>query len=84
MLTSLIQHKTFSFNHPAAYALAQTVVDIPLVLIQVLLFLITILFMAHVSVTASQFFIAVLTVWLVTMVTVSGELLRPDTSGSFC
>lgn len=54
---------------PAAYAIAQTVVDIPLVLIQVLLFDIIIYWMAGLAATASQFFISVLTLWLVTMTT---------------
>lgn len=59
----LLKHKTFQFYRPAAYALAQTVVDIPLVLIQVLLFDIIIYWMAGLSATASQFFISVLTLW---------------------
>ncbi|KAK5069702.1 ATP-binding cassette transporter snq2 [Lithohypha guttulata] len=65
----LLKHKTFQFYRPSAYALAQTLVDVPLVLIQVLLFDIIIYWMAGLSATASQFFISVLTLWLVTMVT---------------
>ena len=65
----LLKHKTFQFYRPAAYALAGTLVDIPLVLIQVLLFDIVIYWMAGLAATASQFFISVLTLWLVTMVT---------------
>lgn len=65
----LLKHKNFSFYRPAAYALAQTVVDIPLVLIQVLLFSIIIYWMAGLAATASQFFIAIVTQWLVTMAT---------------
>ncbi|OKO98315.1 ABC transporter G family member 14 [Penicillium subrubescens] len=34
----LMKHKSFSFYRPAAYALAQVVVDVPLVFIQVVLF----------------------------------------------
>ncbi|KYK56269.1 ABC transporter [Drechmeria coniospora] len=65
----LLKHKSFSFYRPSAFALAQTVVDIPLVLIQVLIFAIIIYFMANLARTASQFFIAVLILWLVTMTT---------------
>ena len=59
----------FSMYRPAAYAIAQTFVDIPLVLIQVLLFDIIIYWMAGLAPTASQFFISILTLWLVTMTT---------------
>lgn len=65
----MLKHKSFSFYRPAAYAIAQTVVDIPLVFIQVFIFNLIIYFMAHLSRTASQFFIATLILWLVTMVT---------------
>ncbi|ETN41231.1 uncharacterized protein HMPREF1541_03166 [Cyphellophora europaea CBS 101466] len=65
----LLKHKSFSFYRPAAYAIAQTVVDIPLVAIQVLLFNIIIYWMAGLAATASQFFIACLILWQVTMVT---------------
>lgn len=65
----LLKHKSFSFYRPAAFAIAQTVVDVPLVFMQVVLFNIIIYFMAHLSRTASQFFIATLILWLVTMVT---------------
>ncbi|PHH58916.1 hypothetical protein CDD81_4153 [Ophiocordyceps australis] len=65
----LLKHKSFSFYRPSAYAIAQTVVDVPLVLIQVTLFNLIIYFMSHLSRTASQFFITLLILWLVTMVT---------------
>lgn len=65
----LLKHKSFSFYRPAAYAIAQTVVDIPLVLIQVFIFNIIIYFMSNLARTASQFFICVLILWQVTMVT---------------
>ncbi|KAH0496084.1 hypothetical protein TgHK011_003466 [Trichoderma gracile] len=65
----MLKHKSFSFYRPAAYAVAQTVVDVPLVFIQVVLFNTIIYFMAHLSRTASQYFIATLILWLVTMVT---------------
>ncbi|KAH7126162.1 ABC-2 type transporter-domain-containing protein [Dactylonectria macrodidyma] len=65
----LLKHKSFSFYRPAAFAIAQTVVDVPLVFIQVVLFNVIIYFMANLARTASQFFISTLILWLVTMVT---------------
>jgi ATP-binding cassette, subfamily G (WHITE), member 2, SNQ2 len=63
----LLKHKSFSFYRPAAYAIAQTVVDIPLALIQVLIFDLIIYFMSNLQRTPSQFFISVLILWIVTM-----------------
>ncbi|KAI1139490.1 ABC-2 type transporter [Hypoxylon sp. FL0543] len=65
----LLKHKNFSFYRPAAFTIAQTVVDIPLVLIQVVLFDVIIYWMAGLSATASQFFISILILWTVTMTT---------------
>ncbi|KAG5975551.1 hypothetical protein E4U56_003494 [Claviceps arundinis] len=65
----LLKHKSFSFYRPAAYAIAQTVCDVPMVFVQVFIFNIVIYFMANLSRTASQFFICTLILWLVTMVT---------------
>lgn len=59
--------KSSSFYRPAAYAIAQTVVDAPLVLVQVFLFDIVVYFMANLSRTASQFFISLLFLWILTM-----------------
>jgi ATP-binding cassette, subfamily G (WHITE), member 2, SNQ2 len=63
----LLKHKSFSFYRPAAYAVAQTVVDIPLVFIQVVIFDLIIYFMAGLGRTPSQFFISILFLWIVTM-----------------
>lgn len=65
----LLKHKNFSFYRPSAYAIAQTVVDIPLVIIQVAIFDIIIYWMAGLSATASQFFISLLLLFTVTMTT---------------
>ncbi|KAK7421621.1 ATP-binding cassette transporter snq2 [Neonectria punicea] len=65
----IMKHKSFSFYRPAAFAIAQTVVDVPMVFIQIVLFNLIIYFMANLARTASQFFIATLILWLVTMVT---------------
>lgn len=63
----LLKHKSFSFYRPAAYAVAQTVVDAPVVLIQVLIFDVTTYFMTGLARTASQFFISILFLWITTM-----------------
>lgn len=63
----LLKHKSFSFYRPAAYAIAQTVVDAPLVLVQVVIFDIVVYFMANLQRTASQFFISLLFLWIITM-----------------
>ena len=65
----LLKHKSFSFYRPAAYAIAQTVVDFPLVAIQVFLFNVLIYWMGGLAASASQFFISCLIIWLSTMVT---------------
>ena len=67
----LLKHKNFSFYRPSAYALAQTVMDIPMVFVQVFLFDVIIYWMAGLSATPSQFFISILILWLVTMTTYS-------------
>jgi ABC-type multidrug transport system ATPase subunit len=63
----LLKHKSFSFYRPSAYAIAQTVVDVPLVFIQCLLFDIVVYFMANLSRTPSQFFISLLFLFIITM-----------------
>ncbi|KAF2239644.1 ABC drug exporter AtrF [Viridothelium virens] len=63
----LLKHKSFSFYRPAAFAIAQTVVDIPLVFIQVAIFDVVVYFMANLQRTASQFFISLLFLWILTM-----------------
>lgn len=63
----MLKHKSFSFHRPAAYAIAQTVVDVPLVFVQVFLFDIVVYWMAGLSRTASQFFISLLILWIITM-----------------
>ena len=63
----LLKHKSFQFYRPAAFAIAQTVVDIPLVLIQVTIFDVVVYFMSNLSRTASQFFISLLFLFFITM-----------------
>jgi ATP-binding cassette subfamily G (WHITE) protein 2 (SNQ2) len=63
----LLKHKSFSFYRPAAYAIAQTVIDVPLVFVQVFIFDIVVYFMANLSRTPSQFFISLLFLWIITM-----------------
>ncbi|KAI4230807.1 MAG: hypothetical protein LQ349_006013 [Xanthoria aureola] len=63
----MLKHKAFSFYRPSAYAIAQTVVDLPLVLVQVLLFDIVIYFMSGLARTPSQFFISILILFMQTL-----------------
>ncbi|KAF9632782.1 ABC transporter-like protein [Lasiodiplodia theobromae] len=63
----LLKHKSFSFYRPSAYALAQTVVDVPLVFIQVALFDIVVYWMSNLQRTPSQFFISLLFLFILTM-----------------
>ena len=63
----ILKHKSFSFYRPAAYAIAQTVLDLPLVLVQVLIFNITVYFLSNLGRTPSQFFINVLFVFFTTL-----------------
>ena len=64
---SLANDQYSSFYRPAAYAIAQTVVDVPLVLIQVLIFDLVVYFMSDLARTPSQFFISLLFLWIITM-----------------
>ena len=63
----LLKHKTFSFYRPSAYAIAQTVVDFPLVMVQVTIFDIIVYFMSNLSRTAGQFFISWLFLIFITL-----------------
>lgn len=63
----LLKHKSFRFYRPSAYAIAQTVVDIPLVIVQVFIFDVVVYFMANLQRTASQFFVSLLFLFILTM-----------------
>ena len=63
----MLKHKSFSFYRPAAFALAQTIVDVPLNFLQVIIFDIIVYFMSSLAMTASQFFLSVLLLWITTM-----------------
>ncbi|KAF2449373.1 hypothetical protein P171DRAFT_460670 [Karstenula rhodostoma CBS 690.94] len=63
----LLKHKSFSFYRPSAYAIAQVLIDIPQVLVQVFIFDIVVYFMAGLQRTASQFFISLILLWIITM-----------------
>ena len=63
----LLKHKSFSFYRPAAYAIAQTLIDVPQVLVQVFIFDVVVYFMSNLQRTASQFFISLLFLWIITM-----------------
>ncbi|KAI9791015.1 MAG: hypothetical protein M1816_004582 [Peltula sp. TS41687] len=63
----MLKHKSFSFYRPAAYAIAQVVVDVPLVIIQVLIFSVIVYWMSNLRRAASAYFIAVLILFFTTM-----------------
>ncbi|PYH78160.1 ABC transporter [Aspergillus uvarum CBS 121591] len=63
----MLKHKTFSFYRPSAFALAQVVVDVPIIFIQVTLFELVVYFMSNLQRTASQFFINFLFIFTLTM-----------------
>ncbi|KAI9886100.1 MAG: hypothetical protein M1823_002118 [Watsoniomyces obsoletus] len=63
----MLKHKSFSFYRPSAYAIAQVVLDVPLVLVQVLIFTIIVYWMGGLRQTASAFFIAILILFFETM-----------------
>ncbi|KAL5461712.1 hypothetical protein PMIN06_002006 [Paraphaeosphaeria minitans] len=63
----LLKHKSFSFYRPSAYAIAQVLIDVPQVLLQVFIFDIVVYFMAGLQRTASQFLISLLFLWIITM-----------------
>ncbi|ELR05579.1 hypothetical protein GMDG_01770 [Pseudogymnoascus destructans 20631-21] len=63
----MMKHKAFSFYRPAAYAIAQVVIDLPLVLIQVTIFDLVVYFMSNLQRTPSQFFISLLILWTLTL-----------------
>ncbi|KAI5807966.1 putative ABC transporter [Peziza echinospora] len=78
----LLKHKSFSFYRPAAYAIAQTVVDIPLTFIQVLIFDVVVYFMANLQRTAGQFFTSLLILFVLTMAMYSFFRMIGSLSGS--
>ncbi|RDW93714.1 putative ABC transporter [Aspergillus mulundensis] len=63
----MLKHKSFSFYRPSAYAVAQVVVDVPIIFIQVTLFELIVYFMANLQRTPSQFFINFLFIFTLTM-----------------
>ncbi|PYI14241.1 ABC transporter [Aspergillus violaceofuscus CBS 115571] len=63
----MLKHKTFSFYRPSAFALAQVVVDVPIIFIQVTLFELVVYFMSNLQRTTSQFFINFLFIFTLTM-----------------
>ncbi|KAI9848005.1 MAG: hypothetical protein M1838_000677 [Thelocarpon superellum] len=63
----VLKHKSFSFYRPAAYAVGQVVLDLPLVAVQVFIFDVVVYWMADLGHTASQFFISLLILWVLTL-----------------
>jgi ABC-type multidrug transport system permease subunit len=52
----LVKHKSFAFFHPAAFCLAQIVVDIPILLGQISAFSIILYFLVGLDKSAESFF----------------------------
>lgn len=69
----LLKHKSFSFYRPSAYAIAQTLMDIPLVFVQVTIFDIVVYFMSNLQRTPSQFFTSLLILFSITMVRMESQ-----------
>lgn len=63
--TILAKHKSMALYRPSALILAQVMVDIPIVALQVTIFIVPIYFMSGLTYTAGAFF----TLWIVTYVT---------------
>ncbi|KAF7594206.1 hypothetical protein BBP40_009910 [Aspergillus hancockii] len=63
----VLKHKSFSFYRPSAFALAQVVVDVPIIFVQVTIFELIVYFMANLSRTPGQFFINFLFIFSLTM-----------------
>ncbi|KAJ0419394.1 ABC-2 type transporter-domain-containing protein [Aspergillus carlsbadensis] len=63
----MLKHKTFSFYRPSAYAVAQVLVDVPIIFIQVTLFQVIVYFMSNLQRTPSQFFISFLFIFILAM-----------------
>lgn len=62
-----MKHKSFSFYRPAAYAIAQTVLDVPLLFVQVTVFNLIVYFMSGLQRTATRFLITNLFLYVLTM-----------------
>lgn len=66
---TLAKHKNFAFYNPAAFCIAQVAVDVPIVLLQVSVFLLVLYWMTALKATAAAFF----TAWLVVYLTTFGK-----------
>ncbi|KAF3904035.1 hypothetical protein AA313_de0207927 [Arthrobotrys entomopaga] len=63
----MLKHRSFSFYRPSAFAIAQVMVDIPSVAIQVILFNLIVYWMAGLQRVASKFFINCLIIYISTI-----------------
>ncbi|KAK0641047.1 ABC-2 type transporter-domain-containing protein [Cercophora newfieldiana] len=64
----LLKHKSFSLFHPAAFCIAQIAADIPIILVQVIVFALPLYFMAGLTVSAGAFFTYFALLFVITMV----------------
>jgi ABC-type multidrug transport system permease subunit len=60
----VMRHKDLAFYRPSAVVIARTILDIPLILMQVAMFSIIVYFLGQLSRTAGQFFIYYIFVFL--------------------
>ncbi|SMQ45282.1 unnamed protein product [Zymoseptoria tritici ST99CH_3D7] len=61
------RHEDYAFYRPSAVTIARVVMDLPVILVQVLIFGIIMFFMTNMTISASQFFIYMLFVYITTI-----------------
>lgn len=61
------RHEEYAFYRPSAVTIARVIVDLPVILIQVFIFGIIMFFMTNLTISASQFFIYILFVYITTI-----------------
>jgi len=64
----LAKHKNFAFYNPAAFCIAQVAADVPIIFLQVTIFVVVLYWMTALKATASAFFTAWFIVYLATFV----------------
>ncbi|QIW97286.1 hypothetical protein AMS68_002804 [Peltaster fructicola] len=65
------RHKEYAFYHPAAVSVARAITDLPVILVQVVIFGIIMYFMTNLYVDAGKFFIYMLFVYITTILLTS-------------
>jgi ABC-type multidrug transport system ATPase subunit len=65
------RHEEYAFYRPSAVTIARVVMDLPVILVQVIIFGIIMYFMTNLTISASQFFIYMLFVYITTILLTS-------------